>query len=115
ILFSITSAVITVGHFITALHDSTSVRWGTQTIFVRGWANSTMILQWDPPRPILRQFHNWNNRQNWPATQQWVCDTCKIDFEQDCNGKCGNMRWECSVCFPAYQLSPDPKPLNEYY
>ena len=74
-----------------------------------------MILECSPPRPILRRFHNWNDRQNWPATQKWVCDTCKIDFEENCDGKCGNMRWECSVCFPGYQLSPDTEALNEHY
>jgi hypothetical protein len=116
IFFSITSAVIAVGYLISVLRDSTtSVQWGAQTIFVRDSANLTMILQWGPPRPILRKFHNWSDRQNWPATLQWVCDTCKIDFEEDCNGKGGNMLWECPVCLSGYQLSPDPKALNKHY
>lgn len=115
ILFSITSAVIAIGYIISVLLDSTtSVQWGTQTIFVHGRANSTMILQWGPLRPILRRFHNWSDCRNWPAAQQWVYGTCKIDFEEDCNGKGGNMLWEC-ICFSGYQLSPDTKALNEHY
>ena len=74
-----------------------------------------MILQWGPPRPILCQFHNWSDRQNWPMTQQWVYDACKIDFEEDCDGKSGNMLWGCTMCFSGYPLGPDAKALNEHY
>ena len=115
ILFSITSAVIAIGYIISVLLDSTtSVQWGTQTTFVHGCANSTMILQWGPLRPILSRFHNWSDCCNWPAAQQWVYGTCKIGFEEDCNGNRGNMLWEC-IRFSGYQLSPDTKALNEHY
>jgi len=115
-LFSITSTVIAISYSISILLNSTiSVQWGTQTTFIRDCANSTMILQWGPPRPILHQFHNWSDRQKWPATQQWVYDTCKIDFEEDCDGKSGNVLWECTVCFSGYRLGPDIKALNEHY
>jgi hypothetical protein len=116
ILFSITFAVIAIGYLISVLLDSTtSVQWGTQTIVVRNRANSTMILQSGLLRPILRPFNNWSDCQNWPAAQQWVCDTCNIDLEEDCNGKSGNMLWECTMCCSGYQLSPDTKSLNEHY
>jgi hypothetical protein len=115
ILFSITSAVIAIGCVLSILLDSTtSVQCGTRTSFVHGCANSTMILQWGPLRPILCRFHNWSDRHNWPAAQQWVYGTCKIDFDEDCNGKGGNILWEC-ICFSGYQLSPDTKALHKHY
>jgi hypothetical protein len=115
ILFSATSVVITISHIISVLLDSTTaVQWGTQTTLVHGRANSTMILQWGPLRPILHRFHDWSDCRNWSAAQQWVYGICKIGFDEDYNGKRRNMLWEC-ICLSGYQLSPDTKVFNEHY
>jgi hypothetical protein len=116
LLFSITFALIATGYLVSVFRESTtSAQWGTQPILLHDCANSTIILQCSPLRPIIRLLHNGSDCQHWPVTQQWVCDLCKIDSEEDCNGKSGNMLWTCNLYFLGYQLSPNTEALNEHY